>query len=68
MPPQRGGKAPDLSNAQRVGQNNSTTSVQPRYKRESWVDGDGVRWMAVWEYDQQLSRWVLVSRFEAEHS
>jgi hypothetical protein len=46
----------------------SNTTSDQRFRRETWVDGDGVRWAAVWEFDAQLKRWLLVSRFEAEHA
>ena len=46
----------------------STVTTEQRFRRETWVDGDGVRWAAVWEFDKQLERWLLISRFEAEHA
>jgi hypothetical protein len=57
-----------LSNVPTVETVDSTATSDQRFRRETWVDGDGVRWAAVYEYDRQLSRWVLVSRFEAEHA
>ena len=59
--------AHDLSNVPTVALMDSNTASDQRFRRETWVDGDGVRWAAVWEFDAQLKRWLLVSRFEAEH-
>jgi hypothetical protein len=60
--------AHDLSNVPTVDSMDSTATNGQRIRRETWVDGDGVRWAAVWEFDAQLKRWLLVSRFEAEHA
>jgi hypothetical protein len=60
--------AHDPSNVPTVESMDSTATTEGRFRRETWIDGDGVRWAAVWEFDRQLSRWVLVSRFEAEHA
>lgn len=60
--------AHDLSNVPTVEPMQPTATPDQRIRRETWVDGDGVRWAAVWEFDTQLKRWLLVSRFEAEHA
>ncbi len=60
--------AHDLSNVPTVEAVDSTATSGQQIRRETWIDGDGVRWAAVYEYDRKLSRWILVSRFEAEHA
>jgi hypothetical protein len=60
--------ARNLSNVPTVGQVNSTgtATTDKRLRRETWIDGDGVRWAAVYRFDPKQQCWLLVSRFEAE--